>query len=203
MAEFTDTQVAAALKQLGRYRVVRAQVVAHEGEPDGISGSLLLALGLRETGLRNIEGGAKLVDGRWRPEDDPARKDVGVFQISRRYHSLALGRMPGVLAGTWGPVVDAKSAASDGHCPRYEESLRYTLAEIHEALAYGADRGVSGPDLPRFAVAAHNAGVGGAIDGYRAGDVDKTTTGGDYSAWTLRHRAKINAWLVAHPNWRA
>ncbi|MEJ7784746.1 MAG: hypothetical protein WKF96_08085 [Solirubrobacteraceae bacterium] len=203
MADFTDTQIGEALKALGNYRVRRAQVVALEGEPDGISGSLLLSLGLRETRLRNIEGGAKLVDGRWVAEDDPARMDVGIFQISRRYHMADLRRMVAVASGTWKPTVDLRTAADGGFCPRFEESIRYVLSEMHEAIAYGEDRGVKGSELPRFAVAAHNAGIGGAIEGYRQGDMDARTTGGDYSGWTLRHRTKINSWLGAHANWRA
>lgn len=203
MSDYTDTQVADALKQLGRYRVMRVQVVAGEGDPDGISGATLLALGLRETGLHNIEGGAKLEDGLWVPETDPARKDVGVFQISRRYHADALALMPGVQAGTWAPVIERRTAAHGGYCPRFENSLRYTLSEIHEAQAYAEDHGVKAADLARFAVAAHNAGTAGALNGYRAGDVDKQTTGGDYSTWVLRHRTLINQWLGAHPNWRA
>ena len=47
MSDYTADQVSAALKRLGHYRVVRIQRVALEGESDGISGALLLALGLR------------------------------------------------------------------------------------------------------------------------------------------------------------
>ncbi len=202
MGPYTEQQLHDALTRLGRYRVRRAQTVALEGEPDGISGALLLALGLRETGLRNIEGGAKLQDGRWVPETDPARRDVGWVQISRRYHRDALARMPGVSAGTWGPVREGVSAAVGGYCPRFEDSLRYTLGEMHESIAYADDNELPENDWVRFAVVAHNAGVVGALSGYGAGQVDKNTAGGDYSQWVVEHRTRINAWLHGHPGWR-
>lgn len=203
MADLTDTQVGNALKNLGHYRVTRAQRVAREGDPDGISGALLLALGLRETHLRNIEGGAKREEGRWVAETDPGRMDTGVFQISRRYHTEDLRRMPAVKTGTWGLVVIGATAAQGGYCPRYEDSLRFTLSAMHEAQALAEDQKVPESERARFAVAAHNAGVGGALSGYREGDVDQYTTGGDYSAWVLRHRTLVNRWLGAHPNWKA
>lgn len=201
MSNFTLDQVGSALKNLGNYRVRRAQVVALEGRPDGISGSLLLSLGLRETRLQNIEGGAKLVNGKWVPEDDPRRMDVGIFQISRRFHLSSLKLMPGVRAGTWSPVILGQTAADAGHCPRFEDSLRYTLNAMHEAMAFGEEKGVKQDDLPRFAVAAHNGGWQGALDGYRAGNVDKYTTEGNYSAWVIYHRRLVNKWLLDHPKW--
>ena len=32
--------------------------------------------------------------------------------------------------------------------------------------------------------------------------VDKYTTGGDYSAWVIRHRSLVQRWLNDHPNWK-
>lgn len=197
----TLEEAATALARLGNYRVLRAQQVANAGDPDGISGALLLAFGMRETWLRNIEGGAKLVDGRWVPETDPSRMDVGWTQISRRYHRDALDLMPGVKTGTWGPVVPMKTAAEAGFVPRFEEALQFTLRELHESIAFAEDHGVAEADRIPFAGAAHNAGQGGALQGYRAGDVDKFTAGGDYSAWVLAARKVINRWLGTHPNW--
>lgn len=197
----TTQQVQDALSGLGNYRVLRAQDVAGIGTPDGISGSLLLALGMRETWLRNVEGGATMLDGRWVPETDPHRKDVGWTQISRLWHSDALRLMPGVVAGSWGPVVARKTAADGGYVPRFEEALQFTLHELHESVAYALDFVPDG-DVIRVAVAGHNAGIVGAVDGYRRGNPDLHTTGGDYSAWVLAARAKVNQWLAAHPHWR-
>lgn len=197
MSDFTPDQVGSALKRCGHYRVTRAQRVALEGEPDGISGALLLALGLRETGLKNINGGARKVDGEW----VATKTDRGIFQIASEFHMADLARMPGVAEGTWGPVV-AHGAQAENSCPRFEDSLQFTLRAMHEAQAYGEDHGVGISELPRFAVAAHNAGIGGALRGYNDGDVDAHTTGGDYSAWTLRHRTLINRWLADHATWK-
>jgi hypothetical protein len=68
----TQSYVLQALKGLGNYRVEMAQVAALEGEPDEISGALLLSLGLRESGLQNI--------------NNEAGTDRGCFQISDLYH---------------------------------------------------------------------------------------------------------------------
>lgn len=198
----TSDQVHTALHNAGHYRVVQAQRVAGEGDPDGISGALLLALGLRETGLRNIQGGAKLVGGRWvalGPEDS-SRMDVGALQISRTYHPDALRALAAVKAGTWGPVVAGKTPMDFGFVPQWTTALRFTIDEMREAIAYAHDRKVGDP--VRFAVAAHNAGIGGALSGYRAGDVDKHTAHGDYSRWVLATRGVVNSWLGKHPNWR-
>jgi hypothetical protein len=202
MADFTQDQVGKALANLGNYRVKRAQEVANTGFPDGISGSLLLALGLRETNLKNLEGGLKLVGGEWVKQDDPTKMDVGWTQINRGFHAASLKLMPGVKAGTWTPTVDNKTANDAGFVPRFEEALMFTVNMMHESQAYGADHGVPDADLARFSVAAHNGGMGGALKGFREGNMDKYTTMGDYSGWVLRHRTLINRWLGQHPNWK-
>ena len=202
MADLTQDQVGKALANLGNYRVKRAQEVANSGFPDGISGSLLLALGMRETMLQNIQGGAMFVDGKWVPQTDPTKMDVGWSQINRGFHSGSLKLMPGVKNGTWAPTVDGKTANDAGFVPRFEDALQFTVNMMHESQAYGSTHGVKDEDLARFAVAAHNGGMGGALKGYREGNVDKYTTLGDYSGWVLRHRTLINRWLGQHPNWK-
>lgn len=202
-ADLTYDQVGGALANLGNYRVLRVQQIAHEGSPDHVGASTMLAVGLRETLLRNLEGGAVFVDGRWVAQPDPAKRDVGFTQISRVYHRAALADMPGVKCGTWKPLVSGKTAADDGYCGRFSDEAFYTRDELRTAEHYGATHGVADRDLTRFIIAAHNAGSGGALRGYREGDVDRYTTGGDYSAWCLRHVGKIHRWLNDHPNWRA
>lgn len=200
----TEIQVDRALARLGNYRVRRAQIVANAGAPDGISGALLLALGLRETNGVNEQGGAKwdATLNRWVEQDDPTKMDVGIFQISRLHHSDVLRTMVAVADGTWGPVVTGQTPADAGYVPRFEESLQFTLREMHESMAYASYKGVPGDLLPRFAVAAHNAGAGGALSGYRAGNIDKYTALGDYSKWVFETRTLVNRWLAQHPNWR-
>ena len=202
----TETQVDRALARLGNYRVRRAQIVANAGAPDGISGALLLALGLRETNGINEQGGAKRdpATGKWVSlgPGDADLMDVGALQISRQHHLSELRRLPAVKNHTWGPVIPGKTPADYGYVPRWTDALRFTLTEMHEAIAYAEDSGVHSGDLIRFAVAAHNAGKGGALSGYRAGDVDKYTANGDYSKWVLLARTEVNRWLGTHPNWK-
>ena len=201
----TESEVAAAFKRAGQYRIQRAYELAGVGAPDGISGSLILALGLRETGLRNIEGGAKWdpVRNRWvglGPEDAHIM-DVGALQIARRWNPAVLKALPAVKVGTWAPVVPGKTPYDLGYAPRWTDSLRVAIRELQEGADFARDNGITGDDAIRFAVAAYNAGQGGALSGYRAGNVDKYTAMGDYSAWVLATRTVVNHWLGKHPNW--
>lgn len=174
-----------ALSRLGHYRVTQAQRAALHGEPDGISGSLLLSLGFRESWGQNI--------------NNPAETDHGCFQISEVYHHDFLASQPGCKAGEW-RVTAGTRAVWNGYCPRFTPALNYALRMLKGSRQYGIETNV--PDPVRFAVAAYNAGRGGAASGVRAGDVDKYTTGGDYSRWVLDCRSKVNAWLGDHPNWK-
>lgn len=201
-------QIGQALARLGAYRVRRAQTVAAEGKPDGISGALVLALGMRETWGRNVQGGAKYdaVKKKWvaldpSNPDDAAKMDVGWTQINRGYHYRTLLQMPAVASGTWGPVIEGKNPVNAGYVPRFEEALRFTVNELQEAVAYGHDHGVMDP--VRYAVAAHNAGMGGALRGEKEGSVDKYTANGDYSEWVMAAKSQVNQWLGKHPNWIA
>lgn len=199
----TQSQIGEALARLGNYRVKRAQQYCNLVN-DGIGGPLVLALGMRETWGRNIQGGAKMVAGKWVPLDpklDGMKMDVGWTQINRGYHYVSLLKMPAVANGTWGPVVEGKNPVNSGYVPRFEEALAFTVTEMREAMAYAHDHHVENAE--RFAVAAHNAGSGGALRGYQDGNVDKFTAGGDYSAWVMAAKAEVKTWLTAHPNWTA
>lgn len=205
----SQQQIGDALARLGNYRVKRAQVVAAEGINDGVSGALVLALGMRETWGRNIEGGAKWDDTqkKWvaldpRNAADAAKMDVGWTQINRGYHKIVLSRMPAVATGTWGPSVEGRNPTMAGFVPRFEEALRFTITELRESVAFGLDHEIPTNSIVRFAVAAHNAGAGGALNGYRQGDVDKYTANGDYSEWVLNAKSHVNDWLREHTNWR-
>lgn len=179
-------EVGRCLANLGHYRVVAAQAAALEGPPDGISGALLLALGLRESKLRNV--------------NNAAQTDKGCFQITEGWHAAFLRGQPGCPEGSW-VASDDHSAFEDGFCPRFTPALSYALTMLKNARAYALGRGVASTEVVRFAVSAYNCGQGGALAGWRAGDVDRETTGGDYSAWVLEARRPIQHWLEAHPNW--
>ena len=66
----------------------------------------------------------------------------------------------------------------------------------HSSYEFALEHNVKPQELLPFAVAAHNAGNGGALRGYQEGDVDKYTTGGDYSADVLVRAAQAEAWLM-------
>lgn len=185
--DLSTNDVAQALANLGNFRVKMAQAVAAEGPPDGISGSLMLSLGLRESRLKNI--------------NNPAQSDHGGFQISELYHADWLRTEPGCPEGTW-VAVAGHTAVEDGYCPRYTPALTYALKMLKGSVSFGMRQGVKETDAVRFAVAAYNAGGGGALRGFKEGDVDKYTTGGDYSGWVMRHRLIIQHWLDAHPAWK-
>lgn len=187
-SDFSEATVAKALSTLGHYRVIAAQEAAAEGPPDGISGALLLALGLRESRLANISNAAKT--------------DKGCFQISVTYHERFLRSEPGCPEGSW-QAVAGHNAAEPEYVPRYTPALNYAIAMLKSATSYAAGIGVPEKDRVRFAVAAYNAGQGGAKRGWQEGDVDRYTTGKDYSAWVLRHRTIVHRWIEAHPNWKA
>jgi hypothetical protein len=214
----TQAAVENALVGLGHYRVQRVQTVALEGLPDGISGPLLLGMGLRESGLKNVTGGLAYVNpdsrrerwpvdragGVWVAEWDPKLQDVSWVQISRRWNGFALSGMPGVESGTWGPVV-AGSAADEGLVPQFERSLRFTLDLLHEHMAQAGDAGATmQADQVAIAVAAHNCGIYNAVRAWKGGDVDRYTTQGDYSAWVFHHRTMVNRALNSErfKNWR-
>lgn len=199
MWTYTDQQLALAITTCGHYRIGHA---GDEALKAGIPQEVIVALGLRETGLRNIEGGAKLVNGSWVKQDDPHLMDAGFLQISRLYHPDALKGMPGVRVGTWTPTVKGKTANDGGYVPRYSDSLAFTLRSMVASMQFAADHGVPKAHRLRFAIAAHNAGTGGALIGWKAGNVDQRTAGGDYSAWVLEHAARVKTWIAAHPNWR-
>lgn len=201
LPDLTYNNVSYFIRQFGNYRFERTYKVADEGEPDGIAGKHIIALGLRETHLRNINGGAILVNGVWE-EAPPTEQDGGCFQISRVHNEAALAEMPAVAEGTWKPTVAGKTAADPGMCPRFEDSLQYTMKRMKLAQDYGRRNGVAAADIPRFGVAAHNAGFGGALWGYKKGDVDLYTTHNDYSAWVFRHAKLVSRFVWLHPAWR-
>jgi hypothetical protein len=204
MPDYTKSQVWYAIQQFGRYRTRRCQEIAREDAEDRISGAHFIAMGLRETGLRNIRGGIiwDSNTNRWVKQPDYRKQDVGWLQISQIYHEDALKAMVGVTEGTWAPTINGKTAADKGCVPRFTDSLRYTVDELHEAQAYGEDHGVEERHLARFAVAAHNAGIGGALSGYARGNVDLYTTGKDYSAWVLRHIKIVREVLREHTSYK-
>jgi hypothetical protein len=186
-------QIGDALTQLDNYRVKRVQQVL--GPHLGI---LALALGLRETGLKNIEGGAVLKGGEW----VFAPLDVGAFQISRKAYPWALGRMPAVKAGSWAPIEHGHTPMDIGYVPRYEEQVQFLKPEFHETRAWCMDHKIRGAERDQFTASAHNAGLGGAIEGWKRGDVDLNTAHGNYGRFVVAQMPTISRWLEDHARWK-
>lgn len=161
--------------------------------------SVLLALGLRETSLQNIEGGAELVNGVW----VPTKTDKGWLQISSLIVPNAkwLATELGCPDGSWYPARPHHTALEDGYCPTFSAATKYTLAQIVANRGQAANV-VKPADTLRFVIAAHNAGFAGALAGYKRGNVDLNTTHGNYSAYVLASAPVIDDWIAGRPNWQ-
>jgi hypothetical protein len=109
----TKKAVGDAIVKFGNYRTLECQRVARVGAPDLISGSLLIAMGLRESNLVNTNN----VSG----------TDHGWLQINAPTHHDFLARVPAVAMHTWGPIIEGRRSYEDGMCPRFHEPLDYCL----------------------------------------------------------------------------
>jgi hypothetical protein len=187
--------ISTALAKLGNERVLHCQQILL---PTSIPAAVVLSLGYRETGMTNEEGGAvwDAAVGKW----VASKTDTGFCQISRKYQLPALAKMPGCVAGTWEPV-EGHTAAETGYCPRFADSVNFIAKEFAAAISFCVSQKVA-MDHITFAVAAHNAGVQGAWEGYKAGNVDEHTAQGNYSSTVMANAVPIHEWILAHPNWQ-
>lgn len=171
------------LEAFGTHRIQVVTELAHESANDGIGPALLLAIGSRETNLQNIVGD----HGHGR----------GWLQIDDRFHAPFLQTHRGCDSGTYKPKFT--SALPAGRVPTLSAATQQTIAMLRQNAAFGKSQGVPKDQLIRFACAAYNAGATGAIEGFRAGDVDTNTTGKDYSTDVLSRKQAIARFLRAHP----
>jgi hypothetical protein len=171
----TEQQLEQQLQQLGHRRLDIVADLAHEGEEDGIGPALLLALASRESNMRNIVG-----DG---------GHGRGWLQIDDRFHHDFLAAHRGCDSGSFTPT--HPSAAAPGLCPTLTASTIHAIALLRAGMRFARSRGVPEEQVLRFAVAAYNAGAGGALQGFQHGDVDGATTGRDYSRDVLARKAAV------------
>jgi hypothetical protein len=123
----------------------------------GLPRGLLVAIASRETNMRNIAG-----DG---------GHGRGVFQIDDRFH------------GDW---LRSHGAGRAGAVPSVADGAEYAAGLLAANFAFGRSKGLSGRRLLKFAVAAYNAGAGGAWKAVQlTGDPDSGTTGRNYGADVL------------------
>jgi hypothetical protein len=170
-------------EHLGHERYVAAREVAHEGEPDGIGIALIIALGIRETGLRNIEG-----DG---------GHGQGWLQIDDRSFRAFLTRSAGCRNGTW-KFVKGHRAIEPGYVPGLTAGEHCAIQLLRGNMAYGKTHGVRHDHLLHFAVTAYNCGAGNALAAYKRygiTGIDAYTTGRNYGHDVLAMRTPVNAAL--------
>lgn len=173
-----------ALEQFGHRRCAKVRRVVNDRPNDRIGTGLILAIGVRESDLRNIVG-----DG---------GHGRGFLQIDDRYHDEWLASVQGCRDGEWKRSYE--SAAPAGRVPPLVPMARYAVHLLHGNLAYAKRNGVPKRKQVPFAVAAYNCGAGGALAGWREDDnPDKYTTGGNYAADVLKMRAEANRWLKRAP----
>lgn len=131
---------------------------------------LVEAVASRETGMKNIVG-----DG---------GHGRGFVQIDDRFHSDWLRAHAGCKNGTTDAVFD--SAAGAGHVPTIFAGTVFFCEFFEDAIKEAERLGIPNDgSRTRFALAAWNAGIGGATDGWKRGNLDLHTAHGDYSADTM------------------
>jgi hypothetical protein len=128
---------------------------------------LLLAVSSHETGCRDVVG----ADGHRR----------GAFGIDDRRDAEWLGGI---------------GAAAPGAMPPLEDAAHYAAGVIAANMAFGRASGVRPVDLLRFALSAYAAGTVAALEGYRLGDSDASTPGGDYGRDVLGRLVAVDRWLA-------
>ncbi len=137
---------------------------------NALPAGLLLAIASQETDMNDVVG-----DG---------GHGRGLFQIDDRSHATFLGQ---------------QGAGRPGGKPPVPAAARYAGGLVRWNLDYGARNGVRDADRLKFALSAYNAGAGGALSGYREGDSDRRTTGGDYGRAVLGRFAIYQALLGTAP----
>lgn len=194
----TTAQAKAQLRHFTRYRTERVLELAARGEPDQIHGTLLLAIGSRESNLNNITGGGYFDDqDRWVDTGE----DRGVFQISAKYHAKFLTSVPGCLNGEYveGFSVEQGGAYPAGRVPGLTRAAEFVIGLLRDNIDIARTEAVPEDECLRVGVAGYNAGITNAVKGFNYGDPDKFTTGKDYSADVLaRQRVFRTAFKELH-----
>lgn len=173
------------LVALGKGRVHKAQVIGDSTIP----GALLLSLGLRESGLQNI--------------NNKEGTDRGCFQISEVYHAPWLLAHPGCKIGSW-RIHKGRTALDPKHCPQFPAACTKAHSMLKDGFRRARRQELNKDEALRVAVAAYNAGFTGAMTGFQEeGDPDVHTTGKDYSEWVFEHWVLVATFLEDYPNWKA
>lgn len=176
----TKAQLEAELEAFGRHRLEIVTELTHEGPPDRVGPALLLAMGSRETDLRNIVGDA----GHGR----------GWLQIDDRFHAGWLSQHRGCASGSF--KARFASALPQGRVPTLTAATLRAVEMLNSNMQFGLTHGVPQAKALRFALAAYNAGPSGTLSGFQGGDVDANTAHGDYSADVLERKRVVGRFLT-------
>ncbi len=131
---------------------------------------LLLAIASQETDMNDVVG-----DG---------GHGRGLFQIDDRSHTTFLRQ---------------QGANRPGGKPAVPAAAKYAAGLVRFNFDFGVKNGVPERDRLKFALSAYNAGAGGALEGFKAGDSDRRTTGGDYGKAVLGRFAIYQSLLGVAP----
>src|SRR5436305_15265915 len=116
----TTSELAGQIAAFGAHRIDIVTELSHEGPPDDIGPTLLLAIGSRETGLRNIVGD----HGRGR----------GWLQVDDRFHADWLAHHRGCASGSFTPKFD--TALPAGRVPTLTAATLFAIQQLGEALRF-------------------------------------------------------------------
>lgn len=163
-------------------------IVAHCGHDQWSYPALLLAIASRETWMTNIDGDPMNAYGHGK----------GMWQIDNRSHQTWLESVPGVRSGTFGPVIPGTRAADIGMVPTLDDGLGQAILILHGNWDGAEQAGVPKQEVARVMTAAYNAGLGGALSGWHAGNPDQNTTGGNYATDVFQRESVVHAYLRAH-----
>lgn len=185
------------LHQLGSYRIRQAlEIGANPG--DAITGAVLLAIGSRETGMRNIVGGGYFdIKGKWHQTG----VDRGFFQLNIEAHHGFLAASVGCESGSWLAAKGHHPAAEVGYVPQFTSACQYVKWQRSHSFVFAKQNGVRATERLHFAVGAHNLGDHGALTAYKHGGieaVDAATTHGNYGSDVLARLLEVEAWLTRH-----
>jgi hypothetical protein len=183
------------LLRFRRWRAERVLELAAAGEPDRIHGTLVLAIGSRETNLRNIVGGGYFDDlGDWHTTG----VDRGLFQINQVYHERWLASVQGCQSGEYAEVygVPDGGALPIGRVPGLTASIKKVISILRYNITLAVKAGIPDEEVLAVAVAGYNGGVGSAIRAYQKdGDPDLVTTGKNYSRDVLLRQRAIRSFI--------
>jgi hypothetical protein len=177
-----------------RWRATHVLNLAAEHE-DRIHGTLLLALGDRETSLRNIVGGGYF------DEDDvwhTTGVDRGLFQFNEEYHEAWLKSVPGCLSGEYaeGFSVEQGGAFPRGRVPGLSSGALHCIDVLNGNFRQVKMAGVPDEVIVEVGLCGYNAGIQRCIQAYKAGrDPNLLTTHGDYGKDVLVRQKAIRRWL--------